>query len=643
MTTLKNTNEQSLTQDLKTERHYSEDDLLYYAEKFSMGIDLDLHPEIMPDILPGSFMRQRNIVPVEINDNTIKIASSDPLDWETIKDIEFITGLNAEIILTHQSNITEAIEERMGAEDIYSENEGILDIDILSQKEDNVSEINNLQAIAEQPPIIRLVNIILIEAIRGRTTDIHIEPRKDFVNVRFRVDGHLEEYTKLSKKLSSSIISRIKIMSQLNISVRNKPQDGSFTIAVNNSNVDVRVNTMPSLYGEKAVLRLLNKGDVNIELDTLGFSSQSLQSIRQMVDSPNGIIFVSGPTGSGKTTTLYSIINEISSDDTNIVTIEDPVEYKLEAVTQTDISGNPDITFASALRALLRQDPDVILLGEIRDEETANIAVQAAITGHLVLTTIHTNDAVSVINRLRSMNINPDMISDSILGIIAQRLVRKLNTDGHSKYRGRTVIEEVVRFNSQVKQMVEDNAKIHNIKKYLIADGFKTMQESGLDKVKEGIIDMEELKNVIDMPDDQNSDDEQSTDNKSDSAQGDRRILIVDDSRTIRMMIRPLLEDNGYEVIESEDGSSALDLISQKKFDLVILDLMMPGIDGFEVIKRIRESSHNNDLRVIMLTSDNVMENELKGFNLGIDEFIPKPFMPEKLMARVNAIMRRIN
>lgn len=652
-----------------------------YAEFFNVKYSDNIEMKTIDNILPSHFLRERNIIPISINKNKIELGISNPFDIDTVKDIEFITGMDVEMHLLREEEIKRILDDILPVNAIEVDNIEENTIEILGETAayDNIRNVD-LKNLAYQPPIIRLVNIILIEAIRKGATDIHIEPQKAFLLIRLRMDGHLHTYAKLSSKLVPSIISRIKIIAKMDIAERRKPQDGSLSLVVEDNEVDLRVNTIPSLYGEKCVIRLLDKSKFDISLANLGYSKDSEFLLTQMISKPYGIIFVCGPTGSGKTTTLYSLLRELKTTEKNIITVEDPIEYKIEGITQVQIYEKGGVTFPSALKAILRQDPDVILIGEIRDNETAKIAVQAALTGHLVLSTIHTNDALSVFSRLISMGISANLVADSVIGVVAQRLVRKVcpycgtfeqtdselieskglissgfsqvNVSGCTKcggtgYHGRTVVHEMINMDEQLKEMILESKNKQTMFRYITEKGSEPMAVTALKKVLNGATTLEEISDAVNLTglriENQHVIWPPVTETiKQPDYSDNQRILIVDDSKTIRMMLKPVLESEGFEVVGVEDGYDCLQYLKTNIADIIIMDLVMPKMNGFEALKIIRETEGISSIPVIMLTTKSELENELKSFDLGVDEFLPKPIMPDKLLARVKRISQRV-
>jgi len=408
-----------------------------------------------------------------------------------------------------------------------------VDVSTVSDHGDEVN-LSALEAISQEAPVIQLVNMIIVQGIKERASDIHLEPNKRGLLVRYRIDGILHDIRMLPARIKPAIISRIKILSRMDIAERRLPQDGRFQLRFGAREVDLRVSSIPTVYEEKIVMRLLDKSQGVISLDNVGFSDEQLEEFRRMIGSSYGIILITGPTGSGKSTTLYGALNEIDSIEKNVITVEDPVEYKLERINQINVRPKIDLTFANTLRSILRQDPDIIMIGEMRDSETAHIAVQSALTGHLVFSTLHTNDALSSLTRLMDMGIAPFLISSSVIGVMAQRLVRKicpkcieeykpepdvlenlkvnfeLPDPGSFKlyrgkgcdyckntgYRGRTAIFEVIRINDEIRSMIMKNSSSNEIKGVAVKNGMRTLLDSGVEKALQGITTIDEVLRV---------------------------------------------------------------------------------------------------------------------------------------------------
>jgi general secretion pathway protein E len=423
-------------------------------------------------------------------------------------------------VQTFEREATETLAQRIAAAyaggessaaAVVGEVESAVDLSRMMQ---DLPAVEDLLEAANDAPIIRMLNALLTQAAKDGASDIHIEPYERSSSVRFRVDGTLREVVQPNRALHAALISRLKIMAELDIAEKRLPQDGRISLRIGGRAIDVRVSTLPSAHGERAVLRLLDKGESKFSLEGLGMSGSVLTTFDRLVHQPHGIVLVTGPTGSGKTTTLYASLGRLDTATTNILTVEDPVEYELPGIGQTQVNARIELTFAKALRAILRQDPDVIMIGEIRDYETAQIAIQASLTGHLVLATLHTNDAPSAVTRLTDMGVEPFLLSSSLLGVLAQRLVRKLCPDcrrqddlgrwhpvgcpscGHSGYRGRTGVYELMVADEQVRALIHGRAPESQMRAAAEAAGLRSMREDGERLVSEGITSPEEVLRV---------------------------------------------------------------------------------------------------------------------------------------------------
>ncbi len=423
-----------------------------------------------------------------------------------------VTSFEREAASTLSQRIAAAYAGGEGsAAAVIGEVEGAVDLSRLMQ---DLPAVEDLLEAADDAPIIRMLNALLTQAAKDGASDIHIEPYERSSSVRFRVDGTLREVVQPNKALHAALISRLKIMAELDIAEKRLPQDGRISLRIGGRAVDVRVSTLPAAHGERAVLRLLDKTDAKFSLEGLGMSSEVMERFVHLIEQPHGIVLVTGPTGSGKTTTLYASLARLPTSTTNILTVEDPVEYELPGIGQTQVNPKIDLTFAKALRAFLRQDPDVIMIGEIRDVETAQIAIQASLTGHLVLATVHTNDAPSSVTRLIDMGVEPYLLSSSLLGVLAQRLVRKLcmhcrrrdtsgrwhpvgcDHCGNTGYKGRTGVYELMDVDDKIRSLIHSRAAESQIFVAAEASGLRPMREDGQRLVDEGITSLEEVLRV---------------------------------------------------------------------------------------------------------------------------------------------------
>ena len=427
-------------------------------------------------------------------------ALSELLRWQVPQTPREVRWLPADELAQRISAAYAGNESSAAA--VVSEVQGVADLSRMMQE---LPAIEDLLEAADDAPIIRMLNALLTQAVRDGASDIHIEPYERHSSVRFRVDGTLREVVQPNRALHAALISRLKIMAELDISEKRLPQDGRISLRIGTRAVDVRVSTLPGAHGERAVLRLLDKSEGQLELESVGMQGEVLRRFDQLVRQPHGIILVTGPTGSGKTTTLYAALQRLDASSSNIMTVEDPIEYELPGIGQTQVNAKIDLTFAKALRAILRQDPDVIMIGEIRDFETAQIAIQASLTGHLVLATLHTNDAASAITRLADMGVEPFLLSSSLLGVLAQRLVRKTCTAcggpgceacGHTGYAGRTGVFELLVADESLRALIHRQASEAELRECALAGGMVLMRDDGQRLVQAGITTTEELLRV---------------------------------------------------------------------------------------------------------------------------------------------------
>lgn len=492
-------------------------------------IELDnyiIDPRII-ELVPEELARKYQIIPVLKIGNSLTCAMYDPLNIFAIDDLRHKTGFDIEPAAATEKEIKKALDEHYGARGSIEDILKNIDKERLGLKQGEELELKKLQEISGEPPVVRLVNLTLVQALNDSASDIHIEPEEDIIKLRYRIDGILRDRTALPKYLQSAIISRLKILSNLNIAERRSPQDGRFQMKMESRQIDIRVSIVPTIYGENVVMRLLDRSSAVLSLTRLGFSKEVLEKYEKLIHKPYGIVLVCGPTGSGKTTTLYASLNTINSKEKNIITIEDPVEYHLGGIRQIQLDPKANVTFANGLRSILRQDPDIIMVGEIRDRETAEIAIQAALTGHLVFSTLHTNDAPGAVTRLIDMGIEPFLISSSLAGVLAQRLVRTIckeckeeyapgdevlkdagKVSGsevkfyrgkgchkclNSGYKGRVAIFELMLIDDKTRGLITSKAPREELKKQTQALGMLTLKDDGLQKVKEGSTTVEEI------------------------------------------------------------------------------------------------------------------------------------------------------
>ncbi len=694
------------------------------STRFRLKIaELDKADPTAKERVPELVARRYQIVPLRATDSYLEVATANPFDLDAEKALAFATAREIRMQLLAPSKIAERLDEMYRPEKAVDKLlEGMESETALEHLKDVAPDEITLaasEAEASQRPVVRLVDLIISEGILARSSDIHIEPEEGGVAVRYRIDGVLRQVMKIPRQAGLPLISRIKIMSSLDIADRLRPQDGRARVAVNGQPIDLRVSTLPASLGEKVVIRILDSRATVKSLDSLGLNTNETEGIKRLLENHEGILLVTGPTGSGKTTTLYSCINQIKSEGVNIVTVEDPVEYRMQGIVQVQVQEKAGLTFASALRSILRQDPNVVLIGEIRDRETAQIAVQASLTGHLVLSTLHTNDASNAVTRLVDIGVEAYKIAAALRGVLAQRLMRKLcptckqvwmesPPDRLGKwvpkgtplyraagcpdcamtgYRGRFSIVEVLTVTAEVERRIAAGETAELIAGAARRGGMKGLWESGLEHVLRGESTLDELTRVVDIP--------EEDERPSGPAAAPRRpggaarqpylaphpgaelaaetapepdalvehfelleepepprvsgphgalackVLLVDDEDSLRKVVKDLLERDGYIVSEARDGVQALDQVDRVGPDIIVLDLNMPGLDGYGVLSHLRSRPATADIPVIVLTAKSDEDNEVRVFELGADDFLTKPFRARALSARLEAVLGR--
>ena len=480
--------------------------------------------------VPAALCRRYNALPVAFEDGKLVVAMSDPANVFAIDDIRSLTGLEVKPAVATKADVTNAINR-------YHRSDGDLDdlsmavVDAADSEEEDLSKVSQ---VVEDAPIVKFVNLLITQAIQDRASDIHIEPTEKDLRVRFRIDGVLHEIMRSPKNIQSGVISRLKIMAEINIAERRVPQDGRLSVNANGKKIDLRVATLPTVWGEKVVMRVLDNSTAMLKLSDLGFSDANYESYAQSFTKPYGMILVTGPTGSGKSTTLYATLNIVSRPEINVITVEDPVEYRIPGINQVQTNVKAGLTFASALRSILRSDPDVVLIGEVRDHETAQIAIEAALTGHLVLTTLHTNDAPSAVTRLVEMGIEPFLVGSALDCVLAQRLARRLcqkcrepytpepealitsrfpwkqdeplptlyrpvgcSNCAKTGYRGRLALQEVMPVSEEIERLAVERASAVQISHVAREQGMTTLRDDGMLKVLQGVTTLEEILRVV--------------------------------------------------------------------------------------------------------------------------------------------------
>jgi len=482
-------------------------------------------------VVPEAFARRHLLLPLSKHLKSLTVAFSNPLDLLVVDNLKKITGCEINPIIATKSDLRETIAKFYGTKDLLGEavdDSYVVEEEITVAGGETKESLEDVVSKAEGAPVIKLVNLLLIQAVKERASDIHVEPFRNEITVRFRIDGILHKIAPPSQHLLPALISRIKILSKMDIAEKRLPQDGGFSVKIEDRHIDLRVSVVPTIYGEKAVLRILDRGAISLDLEKLGFSDQDLTLFKKAISSPYGLILITGPTGSGKSTTLYSALNFIMTPKKNIITIEDPIEYQLAGINQVQVKPKIGLTFAEGLRSFLRQDPDIMMVGEIRDLETAEICIRAALTGHMVLSTLHTNDAPSAITRLVDIGVEQYLVASGLVLLMAQRLVRKLcpkckepmqlppelidkynivkpdafKAKGceycrQTGYSGRTAIHEILAINQRLRELIAKNTSANQLREAAKEDGMKTLLEDGLDKVTEGVTSVEEIMSSV--------------------------------------------------------------------------------------------------------------------------------------------------
>jgi type IV pilus assembly protein PilB len=740
-------------------------------------------------LLPAELARKYVCIPIRIEGRHLLLAMANPTDYKSLQEIEFTVGKPLKVLVCTRTEILDALAKFYEPEDTlkaFTQNlEDARNFEIVADgelKEADV-DLSESRSQAEMAPVVKVVNLIIQDAIAQRATDIHVEPTLNDVQVRVRVDGVLRPMMQLPKWLANPVSSRVKILARLDIAERRMPQDGRIKVQRQNKSFDLRISTLPTLFGEKVVLRILASGTELPTLEQINLESDDLRVLMRSLNQPQGMILVTGPTGSGKSTTLYACLGYRKTPEVNIVTVEDPVEYQMGGINQVQVNVKTGLTFAQALRSILRQDPDIVLIGEMRDLETTEIAFHAAMTGHLVLSTLHTNSAIATVSRLLDMGVDPVLVSNSVSLIIAQRLVRKLCPDckqpfdppegmleqfgltkdetvyykaegcqkcGGSGYVGRMAVHEFLPMNKTVRELVARKAPEYEIQEAMRQQKMRFLADRGIEKVREGTTTINEIYRVLQLEEEDSKafvgnrcphckatiepefaicpsclaslkklcnrcnqqlkmdwkicpyckapvtegegeavagllmgggpaeeaepvaapgavekqsavsvaapvHAEARADGKVAAAPTDGdgqaqppssktpRILVVDDDASIRTIVTKSLEQLPFpvEVQSASNGVEGFEMVRSIRPDMVVLDIMMPGMDGFEVCQKLRSQVETAFIPVIMLTANPSEEGRIKGYLAGTDDYLAKPFNIAELHARVSRLLRR--
>jgi len=623
-----------------------------------VSVDDEEPSELAVRLVPERLARKYSILPLRVDNRTLIYATARPFDSECERDVAFASGRHTAVCVAARSMLLEAIDRA------YPK---MRELDLLAARiraeRPTVEHADADESAPSESAVVELCNHIVGRAVEVGASDIHIESGQDGVSVRYRICGVLEPVLTLPAAVSHPVRNRYKIMGRADIAVRNRPQDGAFRIKVNNRPIDIRLSTLPTVDGEKIVLRVIDSISPLQAIDKLGYDDDTVTRLKRALDRPDGLVLVTGPTGSGKTTALYAALAHLRTGRTNIVTVEDPVERTLPGTTQIPVTAKAGNTFSAILRSLLRQDPNIIMVGEIRDGEVAQIVGQAAYTGHLVLSSMHTADTASAITRLQNLGLEPFKIAESRSAVMSQRLVRtlcphckRLHDDlearrrgaehqirtapasagpgcpqcKHTGYMGRIPVAEVLTPSDALRDAIAHGATAHEIRGAMHAAGYPTMREQALRLVEKGITSIEEINRVL------------AADAAGAHDRTRPRVLVADDEPITRMLVKLLLEREKFEVLEADNGARAVETASRERPDLVLIDLHMPEMDGYEAIAHLRRDFSLSTMPILVITSEDGPGVEHRVLQLGADDYIVKPFDPAVLLSRVQAVFRRL-
>jgi len=625
-------------------------------------VDLEhmVSSELAVRLVPERIARRYFVVPLQVDNRTLTFATSQPFNAEAESDVAFACGRRTRAVVATRSHVLDALDR------CYPK---LRELDILAARMRSeqavVENVDQGDGTKSDSVVIDLCNHLIGRAVEVGASDVHVECGSTGTLVRYRICGVLEPVLTLPANVSQPIRNRFKIMARADIAVRHKPQDGAFRLKVNGRPIDVRLSSLPTVDGEKLVMRVIDSHSPLQSLDRLGYDSETLTRLERALSRPDGLVLVTGPTGSGKTTALYAALGHLRTGRTNIVSVEDPVERTVPGVTQIPVNGRAGNTFPAVLRALLRQDPNVIMVGEIRDAEVAQIVGQAAYTGHLVLTSMHTVDTATAITRLTNLGLEPFKVAECLSAVLAQRLLRSLcphckkvhnefeaHSLGaehhlaavpasagpgcehckHTGYGGRVPIAELLTPSDELRDAIVRGATAHEIRAAMRAAGTPNMRDHAMRLVSEGITSIDEVNRVL----------AESVDGAQAAAHTRSRVLITDDEPITRMLVKLLLERDNFEVLEASNGKQAVDIATRERPDLMIVDLNMPEMDGYEAITRLRRDITMATLPIMVLTSEEGPGVENRVLELGADDYVIKPFDPAVLLSRVHGVFRRL-
>jgi len=661
-------------------------------------IDKASIPNDIIALISPELAEKHMVIPLRMKGDRLLVAMANPLDLYALEDLRFYTELPIDRAVVPSGDMATAIQKhypKQGLDQSLGLGFGTDDdIEVVERKKEQETPIRELQDLGDLPPIVKFVNSVISDAIKMGASDIHIEPQENSLVVRYRVDGIMREIMRADKNIHAAVASRIKIMSDIDIAIKRKPQDGKAQVRQSGKTFDLRVSSLPTSYGEKITLRILNPATAQLNPEDLGFAPKDLKYLSRAIQTPQGIILVTGPTGSGKSSTLYACLNKLNSPEVNIITVEDPVEFDVAGINQVQINPAAGITFAKGLRSILRQDPDIVMVGEIRDQETALTAFQAAQTGHLVFSTLHTNDAPSAVIRLMDLGIDPFLVSSSLIAVIGQRLVRKIcgsckapdklppeqleeirpyignkkdvvfwkgagcEECQHTGYSGRLGLFEMLTLTPSLKNLVSEGLSSEKIKQTAQKEGFQLMSIDGIQKALQGLTTIEEVFRVAppeitvdshplatDSPTQEDlipKDEDTPEDACLFTTDCPTKILVVDDNLVVLKLLRHLLESEDYLVITAENGVEALKLASTESPDIIVTDYEMPEMDGVMLIKKLKKKANTRSIPIMMLTAKDEEESELEGLDAGADDYLTKPIARKRFLARVALLLKRV-
>ena len=633
--------------------------------------------------IPANRLHALRVLPIEISEQRFKLAMANPFDQDGIGELEFTLNRSAEVFIAKESDITNALGTKLhlGDQDTIDFIVKGSELEPEVEKKFETAPVLESSALSEDTnasPVVRLVNKILSQAIHQGASDLHITPQKDCLSVKARIDGIIRPMFDIPDQFKDPVIARIKVLSGMDLSEKRRPQDSRLRIKTNFGIKDLRISTVPTAHGENLVARILASDLSNLNLASLGTSEEMVERLNRMLKITCKVILVTGPTGAGKTSTLYACLLHLMDGQKNIITLEDPIEYRIDKITQIQVNSKVDLGFAEGLRSILRQDPDVVLVGEIRDEETASISMKTAQTGHLVLSTLHTNSAPAAITRLRDLGLPSYLIASSLGAVIAQRLVRRLcqkcsilleeenkerykslglNVDSirqpvgcsdcdQTGYQGRVAVFSLLEITNPIAQAIRAEASEQEIIDQAHIGGYQSLRESAIELIHSGVTSVPEVERVLgflDGPDETYGPASGLNGSQvgqiADSNLRKRKILLVEDDRDARAIFRHVFEREMFEVIEAEDGYQALEAIYHDLPDIVVSDMEMPKITGYELLQRLKNDPRVRHLPVLMLTGKVDEEEELKLMKAGADDFVSKTTNPEIIATRIRRLL----